>query len=162
VEQLFIVKFWVKLGKSAAEMYEFLKKFYGDYRLLRSQVLESFKRLKREWRSSETISDSIVPSITRNIEKVGEIFRQNSCLRIRAVSELINIGKETIRQNMKERCSKMVLRLLAFEQKKIRMNISANILHYSEDELIFLEIVITCDETRGIQIDPESKGSGAE
>ena len=59
-----------------------------------------------------------------NIEKVGEIVIQNRRLSIRAVAELINIDKETVRQilqnnfNMKKVCSKMVPRILTPEQKK--------------------------------------------
>ena len=41
-----MVKFCVKLGKSATETYDLLKKVYGDECLSRTQVFEWFKRLK--------------------------------------------------------------------------------------------------------------------
>jgi len=60
-----------------------------------------FKGLKEE---REDIGDDQRPGrpstskTDANIEKVGENFRQNRRLSIRAVTELINIDKETVRQ----------------------------------------------------------------
>jgi hypothetical protein len=86
-----------------------------------------------------------------NIEKIGEIVRQNRRLSIRAVAELINTDKETVRLilhnnfNMKKVCSKMVPRLLTPEQKEIPMNICADILQNIENDPNLLENIITCD-----------------
>ena len=58
------------------------------------------KGLKREGKRSETISAPVVPAHQKteaNIEKIGEIVRQNRRLSIRAIAELINIDKETVR-----------------------------------------------------------------
>ena len=46
VEQRVNVKFCVKLGKSATETYDLLKKVYGDECLSCTQVYEWFKRSK--------------------------------------------------------------------------------------------------------------------
>jgi len=46
VEQRVNVKLCVKLGKSATETYDLLKKVYGDELLSRTQVFKWFKRLK--------------------------------------------------------------------------------------------------------------------
>ena len=101
VEQHVNVKFCVKLGKSTTETYDTLKKVYGDECLSRAQVFDWFKRF-REGR--EEIGDDQRPGrpstskTGANIEKVGEILRQNRRLSIRAVAELVNIDKETVRQ----------------------------------------------------------------
>jgi predicted DNA-binding protein YlxM (UPF0122 family) len=98
-----------------------------------------------------------------NVAKVGEIVRQKRRLSIRAVAELINIDKETVRQmlhnnfDMKKVCSKMVPRLLTLEQKEIRMKICADILQNIENDPNILEKVITFDESWFFQYDPESK-----
>jgi hypothetical protein len=69
-----------------------------------------------------------------NIENVGEIVPHNNRLSIRAVAELVNIDKETVRQilhnnfNMKKCVSKVVPRLITPKQKEIRMNTCADIL----------------------------------
>jgi transposase len=99
VEQRVNVKFCVKLGKSAIETYDLLKKVYGDECLSRTPVFEWFKRFKE---GSEEIRDDQHPSrpsalkADANVKKVGEIVRQNSRLSIQAVADLINIDKETV------------------------------------------------------------------
>jgi len=155
-EQGVNVKFCVKLGKPATETYHLLKKVYGDECLSRTQVFEWFKRFKE---GREEIGDDQRPGrpstskTEANIEKIGEIVRQNRRLSIRAIAELINIDKETVRQilhnnfNMKKVCSKMVPRLLTPDQKEIRMNICADILQNTENYPNILENIITCDES---------------
>jgi len=94
VEQRVNVKFCVKLGKHATETYDLLKKVYGDECLSRTHVFEWFKSFKE---GREEIGDDQRPGrpstskTEANIEKVGEIVRQNRRLSIRAVVELINI-----------------------------------------------------------------------
>jgi len=161
-EQRVSAKFCVKLGKFVTETYDLLKKFYGDECLPRTQVFEWFKRFKE---GREEIGDDQCPGrtstseIDANIEKVGEIVRQNRRLSIRAVAEFINITKETVRQilHKKKVCSEMVPRLLTPEQKEIRMNICADILQNTENDPNFLENVITCNESWFFQYDPENK-----
>jgi len=51
----------------------------------------------------------------------------------------------------------MVPRHLTPEQKEIPMNNCADILQNTENEPHFLEYIITCDESRFFQNDPESK-----
>ena len=101
VEQRANVKFCVKLGKSTTETHDLLKKVYGDECLCRTQVFEWFKMFKE---GREEIGDDQRPGPPRtsktdaNIEKVGEIIRQNRRLSIRAVAELINMDEATVRQ----------------------------------------------------------------
>ena len=76
MEQHVNVKFCMKLGKSATETYDLLKKVYGDECLSRTQVFEWFKRFKE---GREEVGDDQRPShpstskIDASIEKVGEI-----------------------------------------------------------------------------------------
>ena len=107
-----------------------LKKFYDDECLSRTQDFERFKTFEKR---REKIGDDQSPGRRNtsksgaNIENVGEIFRQIRCLNIRAFSELINIGKEPVRQivhnnySMNKVCSKMMPRLFNPEQNEIRM-----------------------------------------
>jgi len=166
MEQRVSVKFCVKLEKSTTETYNLLNKVYGDECLYRTQVFEWFEGFKE---GREEIGDdqcSGHPSTSKtdaNVKKAGEVVLQNLRLSIRAVAELINIDKETVWQilhnnfNMIKVCSKKVLRLLTPEQKEIRMNICADIFQNIENDPNFLENVVTCDESRFFQHDPESK-----
>ena len=144
VEQRVNVKFCVKLGKSAIEMYDLLKKFYGDECLSRTQVFEWFKRFKD---GREEIGDDHCPGCPStskteaNIEKVCETVRQVSHNNF----------------NMKKVCSKMVPKLLTPEQKEIRMNICDDVLQNPENDPNVLENVITCDVSWFFQYNPESQ-----
>ena len=92
------MKFCVKLGKSATETYNLLKKVYGDEC---TQVFKWFKRFKEgreEIRDDQCPGHPSTSKTEANIEKVSEIVQQNRRLSIRAVFELINIDKETVRQ----------------------------------------------------------------
>ena len=101
MEQRVNVKLFLKLRKYATETYDLLKKVYDDECLSRTQVFGWFERFKE---GREMIGDDQRPGrpstskINANIEKVGEIVRQNRRLSIWAVVELINIDKETVRQ----------------------------------------------------------------
>jgi transposase len=99
VEQGVCVKLCVKLGKSATQIYNLLKIVYGDECLSLTQVFEWFKRFKEGRKESGDDQRPGHPSTSEtdaNIKKVGEIVRQNCCLSIQAVAELINIDKETV------------------------------------------------------------------
>jgi len=58
VDQCINVKFCVKLGKSATETYDLLKKVYGDECLSGTQVFNWFKRFKE---GREEIGDDQCP-----------------------------------------------------------------------------------------------------
>jgi len=62
VEQRVNLKFCVKLGKSATETYDLLKKVYGDECLSCTQVFEWFERFKEGRERSETISAPVDPA----------------------------------------------------------------------------------------------------
>jgi len=71
VEQCVNVKFCVKLGKSATETYDLLKKVYGDECLSRIQVFKRFKWFKegREGKRSKMISDPVIPAHQKQMLK---------------------------------------------------------------------------------------------
>jgi len=74
VEQRVNVKFCVKLGKSAGETHDLLKKVYGDECLFRTQVFEWFKRFKVR---REEIGDDQRPgrpSISKTSKKSVKLF----------------------------------------------------------------------------------------
>lgn len=101
VEQRVNIKFLTKLGKSATETYNLLAEVYGDQCLSRTQVFEWVKKFKK---GREDVGDdpkSGRPSTAKtqeNVEKVGRIVQGDRRLSIRAISELTNINKETVRQ----------------------------------------------------------------
>ncbi|KAJ8949186.1 hypothetical protein NQ318_021679 [Aromia moschata] len=118
MEQRGNLKFLVKPGKTFTEA-KMLREVCGNECLSRTQVLEWFKRFKEGRETTEDDPRPGRPSTSKtdeNIEKIG-------------------IDKECVRQilhesfNMRKVCAKMPLKLLSPEQKKLRMNICANILN---------------------------------
>ena len=69
------MKFCVKLGKSATEIYDMLKNVYGDECLSRTQVFEWFKRGREEIGDDQRPGRPSTSKTEANIEKVGEIVR---------------------------------------------------------------------------------------
>jgi hypothetical protein len=76
MEQQVNVKFCVGIGKSATEMCDLLKKFYGDECLSCTEVFEWFKRFKvgrEEIKDDQRPSHPSTSKTDVNIEEVGEI-----------------------------------------------------------------------------------------
>ena len=143
-----------------------LTELYGDQCLSRTQVFEWFKNFKegREFVGDDPKSGRPPTAKTQeNVEKVARIVRGDRRLSIRAISDLTNINKESVRQifhdnlGMKKVCAKVVPKILTPEQKEHRVNCCADTLENIEnDPDIFLN-VITCDETWMFEYDPETK-----
>ena len=115
------IKFLRKLGKSATETYNLLTEVYGDQCLSHTQVFEWFKKFKegREYIGDDPNSGRPSTAKTQeNVEKVARIVRGDRRLSIRAISELININKESVRQilhddlGMRKVCAKVVPKIL--------------------------------------------------
>ena len=140
----------MKLVKSTTETYDLLNKVYGDECLSCTQVFKWFKSFKEGW---EEIGDDQRPGLLStkksdaNIDKVGEIVRQNRLLSIRAVAELINIDNEAVRQILHNNLNTIKKTVFEDGAEEIRMNICADILQNIENHSNFLETVITCDES---------------
>ena len=79
VEQSVKVEFCVKFGEIAAEMYDLLKKIYGDECLSCTQVFEWFRMFKEgreEIGEDQHLSRPSASKTVANIEKVGEIMKK--------------------------------------------------------------------------------------
>ncbi|EGI60514.1 FLJ37770-like protein, partial [Acromyrmex echinatior] len=100
VEQRIVVKFHVKLGKTATETYNLLKEVYGHECLSRARVFEWFKRFQDGREDVEDDSRPGRPSTSKtddNIE-IGNLVRSDRRLSIRAIGETVGIDKECVRQ----------------------------------------------------------------
>ncbi|PNF35315.1 hypothetical protein B7P43_G04813 [Cryptotermes secundus] len=130
-EQRANIKFLTKLGKSATETYNLLTEVYGDQCLSRTQVFEWFKKFMEGRKNVGNDPKSGRPPTAKtpeNVEKVARIVRRDRRLSIRAISELTNINKESVRQilhddlGMKKVCAKVVPKILTPQQKEHRVN----------------------------------------
>jgi len=165
VEQRVIIKFLTKLRKSATETYNLLTEVYGDQYLSRTQVFEWFKKFKEGREYAEDDPKSGRPSTAKtqeNVEKVARVVRGDRRMSIRAISELTNINKESVRQilhdylGMKKVCAKVMPKILKPEQKEHRVNCCGDTLENIENYTDFFQNVITWEETWIFQYDPET------
>jgi len=105
VEQRVNIKFLTKLGKSTTETYNLLTEVYGDQSLSRTQVFEWFKKFKEGrkyvW-DDPKLSHPSTAKTQENVEKVARIVRGDRRLSIRAIFELTNMNKESVRQILHE------------------------------------------------------------
>lgn len=164
VEQRVVIKFYVKLGKSASETFSLLKTVYEESCLKRSTLFKWFKRFQDGHESVEDDPRSGRPQTSKtdeNIEKVGAMIRSDRRLTLRLMADKLKIDKECVRQilhenfNMSKVCAKMVPKNLSDEQKEVRKNLSTDGLNQIESDPNFLKRVITLLPIPKNQICPE-------
>ena len=79
---------------------------YGDQCLSRTQVFEWFKKFKKGREDVEDNPKSGRPSTAKtqeNVEKVARTVRGDRRLSIRAISEITNINKESVKTDFAQR-----------------------------------------------------------
>jgi histone-lysine N-methyltransferase SETMAR len=89
-------------------------------------------------------------------------------LGVRAVSEEVNLNRESVRRILKEElnkrkfCAKIVPKLLSDEQKERLKELCLDLLQRIENEPDLLNWIITCDGTWVFTYDPETKRQSME
>jgi transposase len=166
MEQRVNIKFCVKVGKTPAETYEMLQNVYGDESSSRSSVFEWFKRFKDGREDHQDDPRSGRPSTSRNadtVENVPEMVTRDRRLALRVMLDELNINKETIRQILHEDlrkrkiCAKFVPHSLTDEQKQRRLISCQDFIQTCQDNLSFLDCIVTGDESWVFQYDPNTK-----
>jgi len=95
-----------------------------------------------------------------NIVKIRQIVRENRLLTVRGIAEQVNMDREAVREiltedlDMRKVWAKMVPKELTEEQKQRSVTTCQDLLERQDD---ILGRVITGDETRVYQYDPETK-----
>lgn len=105
IEQRVNLKFLVKLNKTATESFCLLKQVYGEQSLSRSQVFEWHRRFKEGREDVEDDEHSGRPRTSRTdekVKKIRKIVKEYRGISIRAVAEMVNINKESVRQILHE------------------------------------------------------------
>jgi hypothetical protein len=95
LEQRVCIKFCVKLGKSATETFEMIKKTFEDEAMSRSKIFEWHKRFIEGREDINDDSHAGRSSISRSLEmvaKVRKIIRSDRRMTIRELSSECNIS----------------------------------------------------------------------
>ncbi|XP_011065253.1 PREDICTED: putative uncharacterized protein FLJ37770 [Acromyrmex echinatior] len=105
IEQRIVVKFHVKLGKTATEIYNLLKEVYGHECLSRARVFEWFKRFQDCREDVEDDSRPGRPSTSKtddNIETIGTRFESVEAVKEKAARVLKELTEEDFQHCFKQ------------------------------------------------------------
>ena len=103
--QRVIIKFPVKLKKSATEIIQLLTEAYGEDCISRARVFEWHKPFSED---RESVKGNDRPGRPRtavtdnNIEKLRDVTRKDRRLGVRAVAEEVNLDKESVQLILRE------------------------------------------------------------
>ncbi|KAL4091658.1 hypothetical protein QTP88_026315 [Uroleucon formosanum] len=139
---------------------------YGEECSSRARVFEWHKRFcsgREDVEDDDRSGRPTTSSTNENVEKIDKIIRQDRRLSVRAVAEMVNIDRESVRKilvenlNIKKVYAKMVPKNLTIDQKFNRKEICSDTLKIIKDDPSFINNIITCDETWIFTYDPETK-----
>ena len=112
-----------------------------------------------------------IPSTSKtedNVKRVRSLVRSDCRLTLRMISSVLNLNRFTVHQiltqdlGMRKVCAKMVTKNLTTEQKANRRDVYLDILDRLERAPEFFSRVITGDESRILEYDPETKRQSRE
>lgn len=170
-EQRANIKFMCRLGKSASETLLALQTVYGDDSLKKTAVYEWFSRFKDGQESLEDESRSGRPSTSRNegmVERVKQLIRADRRMTIDELAQEMGISHGSIHAilsddlKMKRVSAKFVPRLLNPDQMETRKLMAAECFEKSTEDPMFLQTIVTGDETWVYAYDPETKMQSSE
>jgi transposase len=119
VEQRVAVKILVKLNKTPTEYFRMLTEAYGADFMSRARVFEWHKRFsdgREDVEDDERPGRPCTSKKNENVEKIEQIIRIDRRLSIRMIVEMVNIGKETVRQVLHEDLNMTKVSIRAFCQ----------------------------------------------
>ena len=128
--------------------------------LLMVQTLS--RREGKDWRWA-TFRSAIDKQNPRNNRKVQQILAQDRRLTLRLIPEELGISKDKVQTivlddlGKRKICSRFMPHKLTDEQKATRMETSGDFISMCDQDPLFLENIVTGDETWCYQFDPKSK-----
>lgn len=170
MEQRVNIKFCFKLGKSATETYEMLRKVYGNDVLSRTSVFEWFKRFKSGRESVEDDKHTGRPKSSRSegeVEKIREILKEDRCVSTRLIEDITGIPKSTVHRILtddlgkKKICARFVPHSLSDDQKMGRAEHARDMISMADKDPNFLNTIVAGDETWCFQYEPLTKRQSA-
>ena len=156
LEQRYCIKFCQKLGDSQVEIIRKIQRVFGEDAMGITQIKEWYNRLKVGRTSVESEVRSGRLSTSRKDELIDQVrtsVMQDRRVTVRELAEEAGISTGSVHfiltddLAMRRVSAKFVRKLLKMEQKKLRLEVSQNVLDYANSDPEFLNIVTTSDET---------------
>ncbi|GFU05144.1 protein GVQW3 [Trichonephila clavipes] len=158
LEQRYAIKFCVRLRKNATETFQMLQEAFKDDCISRSQSWKWHKAFKK---GREEVADeprSGRPTIARteeNVDRVREVLRTDRRLSIQQIADTLHMstfavhGIVTDDLQMRKVCDKLVPKVLTQDQKELRVLRCQELLDLIQNELDFLNSVVTGETNSG-------------
>nr|XP_050038879.1 uncharacterized protein LOC126536027 [Dermacentor andersoni] len=166
LEKRYCIKFCQKLGDSQVQIIAKIQTAFGDDAMSSTQNKEWYNRCKDGHTSVESKPRPGRPSTCRNdqgIAKVNAVVMQDRRVTMREIAEEVGISTfsahsiMTKNLAMKRVAAKFVPKLLAVEQKQLRVEVSQDMLDSTNSDPNFMSTIITGDESWVYGYDPETK-----
>lgn len=147
-----------------------VKQAYGEEALSRTTTHLWFTRFVagRESLEDDARSGRPVTAVTEeNVQKVHAVLVADHRLTLRAISETLNIGKDTVSEiihgklNRRKVCARFVPHFLTADQKQRRMDCARDLVETADNDANFLKTIVTGDETWCFMYDPQTKRQSA-
>jgi hypothetical protein len=170
-EQRFAIKFCFKEGIFAIDTLVLVQKAYRDEDLNQSNVFRWYSRFRDGRELLEDDERGSRPKLTRtevNIAAVADLVKNNRRIASRMIAEYLNIHKTVVLRILKEDlrkrklCARFVPHSLTPEQREDRVTSCQDIIAMANADKIFLNKIISGDETWCFAYDPETKRQSPE
>ena len=171
MEQRTNIKFFFKLGKTAAETVEMMRQVYGDNWLSRAQIFRWYVRFKSVVETIENEARPGRPFSVRNeglIAKVRERIQEESCETVRMMANEFSVNRETICQILVEDlgkrnvASRFVPHSFSDDQRHQHVQYAKDIIKTARRNKYFVNSIVAEDETWCFPYDPTTKRQSAE
>jgi len=169
MEQRIIIKFLTKEGCKPSEICSRLKWQYGEKTLSNVSVYKWSSAFKKGRETVENEPHERRPrtSITgENSDRVDALIRENRRITVRELSGILNISDGSVKTIIKQHlryskvCARWISHLLTDEHKSTWLQVAQSLLsRYKQEGDIFLDSIMTTDETWVHYFMPESKRS---
>nr|XP_054933960.1 protein GVQW3-like [Dermacentor andersoni] len=171
LEQRYCIKFCHKLGDNQVETISKIQTAFGDDAMSRTQLKEWYNRFKDGRTPVESEPRYGRPSKCRNDQVIAEanaVVMRDRRVTIREIAKEVGISTFSAQSNMTEDlamkrvAAKFVPKLLTVEQKQLRVEVSEDILDSTNSDPDFTSTIITGDESRVYEYEPESKSQSSQ
>lgn len=165
------IKFCFKLGFTATETFEKIKKVHGEEAMGRTQVFHWFALFKDGRESLEDEPRTGRPKEGRspdNIREVADVIKKDRRLSKQMISDMTGIPQTTVYRiltedlHLRKLCARFVPHKLTDDQQVARVEHCLDMKQSADTDPTFLYDIVNGDETWVFQYDPSSKRQSSE
>lgn len=167
IEYRAVIKYLFLKGKTPTQIKDELDSVYGDsapsFTTVKFWAAE-FKRGRKSLGDDERSGRPKTATTDENIAKVHQMILDDRRIKVREIAAVMNMSKERVchilnqHLDMRKLSARWVPRLLTLDQKRVRMNISKDLLaQFRRNQSEFWRRLITVDETWVHHYTPETK-----